>query len=85
MKSKNIQFLIFLGLLLIIFFGAHTLALYCLNKDVFENQIILSYLVNFSLAVFVFLVVIKTLSNNSAQEGFVFMGGSALKDRKSVV
>ena len=79
MKSKNLQFLIFLGLLLIIFFGAHTLALYCLNKDVFENQIILSYLVNFSLAVFVFLVVIKTLSNNSAQAGFVFMGGSALK------
>ena len=79
MKSKDIQFLIFLGLLLIIFFGAHLLALYYLNKDIFENQIISSYLVNFSLAVFVFLVVIKKLSNNSAQAGFVFMGGSALK------
>jgi hypothetical protein len=79
MKSKNIKFLIFLGLLLIIFFGAHLLALYYLNKDIFENQIISSYLVNFSLAVFVFLVVIKKLSNNSAQAGFVFMGGSALK------
>ncbi len=79
MKRKSLFFLILLAALLIIVFGVHLLILHYLNKDLFGNQIVLSYLINYVLAVVVLLIVEKTLNNNSAQAGFVFMAGSALK------
>lgn len=79
MKRKSLFFLFLLAVLLLIVFGVHILLLHFLNKDLFGNQIILSYLINYILAVVVLLIVEKTLNNNSAQAGFVFMAGSALK------
>lgn len=79
MKRKSLLFLVLLAVLLIIVFGVHTFILHYTNNTLFENQIVLSYLINYILAVIVLLVVEKTLNKNSAQAGFVFMAGSALK------
>ena len=79
MKRKSFLFLILLAVLLVLIFGVHVFTLHYLNKDLFGNQIILSYIINYVLAVIVLLVVEKTLNKNSAQAGFVFMAGSALK------
>ena len=79
MKTKHVPFLLLLILLLLFIFGAHIFILYCFNMKLFGNQIILSYVINYGLAAVVFLGVKKTLTTNSAQAGFVFMAGSALK------
>ncbi len=79
MKRKSLFFLVLLAALLIIIFGVHIFILHYTNNALFENQIVLSYLINYMLAVIVLLVVEKTLNKNSAQAGFVFMAGSALK------
>ncbi len=79
MKRKSLLFLVLLGALLIVIFGVHVFMLNYTNNALFENQIVLSYLINYMLAVIVLLVVEKTLNKNSAQAGFVFMAGSALK------
>ena len=68
-----------LAVLLIFIFGMHILILHYTNNALFGNQIIASYSINYSLAVVIFLFVEKTLNKNSAQAGFVFMAGSALK------
>ena len=68
-----------LAVLLIFIFGMHVFILHYTNNALFGDQIIASYSINYSLAVVVFLVVEKTLNKNSAQAGFVFMAGSALK------
>ncbi len=79
MKRKSLLFLLVLGVLLSISFGLHLFALHFTDNDLFGNQIILSYLVNYVLAAIVLIVVEKTLNKNSAQAGFVFMAGSGLK------
>lgn len=79
MKRKSLFFLILLAAFLILIFGVHVFILNSLDYPLFGNQIILSYIINYLLAVVVLLVVEKTLNKNSAQAGFVFMAGSALK------
>ena len=70
MKRKSLLFLMLLAALLILVFGAHVFTLNYTNNALFGNQIVLSYLINYMLAVVVLLVVEKTLSKNSAQAGF---------------
>jgi len=79
MNKTSIKFLGFLAGLLIVVFLIHLLAISFTEHALFGNQIVLSYCVNYLLAAIVLIVVQKTLSNNSAQAGFVFMAGSALK------
>ena len=79
MKRKSLFFLVLLAALLIIIFGVHIFILHYTNNALFENQIVLSYLINYMLAIIVLLVVEKTLNKNSSQAGFIFMAGSALK------
>ena len=79
MKTKHVPFLLLLILLLLFIFGTHIFILYCFNMKLFGNQVILSYVINYGLEAVVFLAVKKTLTTNSAQAGFVFMAGSALK------
>jgi hypothetical protein len=79
MRRKSLLFLTLLAVLLILIFGAHVFILHYTNNALFGNQIAASYLINYTLAVVVLLVVEKTLNKNSAQAGFVFMAGSALK------
>lgn len=79
MNRKSLFFLLLLVLLLLLVFGAHVLVLHFLDYDVFGNQIILSYSINYLLAAVILFIIEKTLNKNSAQAGFVFMAGSALK------
>ncbi len=79
MKRTSLLFLLLLLALLVLSFAIHLFALHFTGNPLFGNQILLSYVVNYLLAATVLLVVEKTLSNNSAQAGFVFMAGSALK------
>lgn len=79
MKGSSIKFLIFLSILLLVSFGIHLFVISFTDHSLFGNEIILSYIVNYLLAAVVLIVVEKTLNNNSAQAGFVFMAGSALK------
>ena len=79
MQNSSFKFLLFLAILLLIVFGIHLFALSFTDHSLFGNQIILSYAVNYLLAAVVLIVVEKTLNKNSAQAGFVFMAGSALK------
>lgn len=79
MQNSSFKFLGFLAILLLMIFGIHLFALNFTNHSLFGNQIILSYIVNYLLAVIVLVLVEKSLNSNSAQAGFIFMAGSALK------
>ena len=79
MKEKSINFLLKLGAIIVLSFGIHLIILYFSKNDLFGNQIILSYFVNYLLAVVVLFAVEKSLAKNSSQAGFVFMAGSGLK------
>jgi len=72
-------YLVKLLAILIIVFPLHLAILYFLEKPLFENMIMSSYSINFILAAIVLLVIEKTMNKKSAQAGFVFMAGSALK------
>jgi len=75
----NIKFFIKYFLAIVSVFVIHISTLYFLKKPIFDNLIILSYVVNFLLAIIVLVIVEKTMNSKSAQSGFVFMAGSALK------
>lgn len=64
---------------LIVVFSIHLVILHYLEKSLFENMILLSYVINFILAAIVLLVIEKTMQKKSAQAGFIFMAGSGLK------
>jgi len=68
---------LFLGLIFV--FLLHVGILYFLEKPLFQNMIVVSYIVNFAMATIVLLIVERTLRKKSAQSGFVFMAGSGLK------
>lgn len=70
-------FKLFIGLLLV--FIIHLSILYYLEKPLFSNLIVLTYVVNYILAVVVLLMIQKSLKNKSSQSGFLFMAGSGLK------
>lgn len=72
-------YLLKLFLTLILVFALHLATLHFLNKPLFENMIVLSYVINFILAAIVLLVIEKTMNKKSAQAGFIFMAGSGLK------
>ncbi len=79
MQNTSFKFLGFLAILILVTFGIHLFALSFTDHSLFGNQIVLSYVVNYLLAAVVLIIVEKTLNKNSAQAGFVFMAGSALK------
>ncbi len=79
MTQKSLMFLIKLVLILIVVFGIHIALLYSTQNPLFDNQIILSYFINYLLAVVVLFAVERSLTKNSTQSGFVFMAGSGLK------
>ena len=72
-------YLLKLFLTLILVFALHLTTLHFLNKPLFENMIVLSYVINFILAAIVLMVIEKTMNSKSAQAGFIFMAGSGLK------
>jgi len=77
--SDIYRYLLKLFVALIIVFLLHIGVLYFLKMPLFENKLILSYVVNFIMATVILLIVEKTLHKKSAQSGFIFMAGSGLK------
>jgi len=77
--NKNFKFLgLLLGVLLVVF-GLHLVLLNAYEKPLFEHKIVLSYLVNYALAVIVLVLVQRSMKENSAKAGMIFFVGSALK------
>ena len=66
-------------LALIIVFSFHLAVLHFLQKPLFDNMIIASYVINFILAAIVLMVIEKNMNKKSSQAGFIFMAGSGLK------
>ena len=64
---------------LVIAFGAHILALNLLDKPLFNNMIITSYVVNGLLAIAIFGFLWKFRERFKNQIGFLFLAGSLLK------
>ena len=72
-------YLVKLFFALIVVLSLHLAILYFLKKPLFENMIVMSYVINFILAAIVLMVIEKTMHKKSAQAGFIFMAGSGLK------
>lgn len=79
MFQKSIRFILLLGVVLLFIFGIHLIALNVNEMPLWDHKIVLSYTVNFVLAVLVLLMVEMGMRKKSAQGGFIFMVGSALK------
>ncbi|GHC44668.1 DUF6168 family protein [Ulvibacter litoralis] len=79
MNRKSILFLLLLLGTLLLVFGIHVLILKSLEKPLFEHKIVLSYFLNYLLAVVVLIIVKVNLKKKSSQSGFIFMAGSGLK------
>jgi len=82
-KRKNqkslIRFFILLFILLLLTFSVHTFFKYLLNQYVFSNRIIDSYLLNFCLGYFSYVVLILSLNKHVTSLGFIFMFTSFAK------
>lgn len=79
MDRKSILFLLLLLGVLVLVFGMHLFILKQFEMPLFTNRIILSYLLNYFLAVIVLVLVKANIQKKSSQTGFIFMAGSGLK------
>ncbi|AMC11241.1 hypothetical protein Lupro_08230 [Lutibacter profundi] len=79
MTKLIVRFCIKLLLIISIVFSIHIGILYFLNIPLFENKIILAYIVNVVLAIVIFIGLIKLKKDNEQILGFVFLIGSFLK------
>ena len=60
-------------------FALHLFVLHFFNLPLFNDKIILSYLINLTTAIFVYSLLFKLKNILKTQLGFLFMGGSFLK------
>jgi hypothetical protein len=74
-----LTFFLKLIILLTVVFGIHLVVLNYLNTPLFNNLIIASYIVNFILAIIIFVALYKLRKKYLDLLGFIFMGGSMLK------
>lgn len=79
MNKQIIDFCLKLAVALSIIFGIHIALLFFLKLYLFGNLIIQSYLVNYFLAVAIFILLIKLKKKYTHLLGFIFMIGSFLK------
>ncbi|WP_368736418.1 DUF6168 family protein [Patiriisocius marinus] len=79
MSKKSILFIVLLLTILIITFCSHIFALHYKQLPLFENKIILSYILNYVAAIIIFIVLERYIKKESSQVGFIFMAGSGLK------
>lgn len=79
-KNKILfPFLITFFTIIVITFGIHLFILNQLNKSLFSNMIVESYLVNSLLAISIFILLFFSRNKFKTQLGFFFLGGSILK------
>lgn len=79
MNNSIISFGIKLLLIIGVTFGVHILILFLIPAPIFENRIILAYVVNFILAIAIYITLYKLKIKYLDILGFIFMGGSLLK------
>jgi hypothetical protein len=79
MNQSLLKFSSKLILILAVAFGIHLLALDFLEHPLFENKIVLAYVVNALLAVSIFAFLLKMKEKYKDQLGFLFLAGSFLK------
>lgn len=81
MQKNNLlfQFLFFLGIGLLLAYGAHLFVLSSKGLPLSGNLIVRSYVVNGILAVAIFILLYRFRKKLKNQIGFLFMGGSLLK------
>ncbi len=79
MNHTILNFLFRITFIIGIIFGVHLLILDYLNLPLFNDKIILAYLVNTALAIFVFMSLFLLRNKFKDQLGFIFLFGSVLK------
>ncbi len=79
MKNEFTIFSVRLLLLLSIAFCIHILTLQFLSVPLFNDMIVLSYIINGALAIGIFGFLYKMKDKYGSQLGFLFLGGSFLK------
>ncbi len=68
-----------LTIVLIAVFGLHIGVLGLIDKPLFENKILLSYVINLALAIAIFGFLYKYRERFKSQIGFLFLAGSLVK------
>ena len=79
MNDPILNFSFKLTFILAVAFGAHILVLNYFELVLFDNKIILAYLINLILAILIFVALHKLKDKFKEQLGFLFIAGSFLK------
>ncbi|MDB4588539.1 hypothetical protein N9095_01010 [bacterium] len=79
MSNPFISFAIKTVILLTVVFAIHLLVLNVLQLSLFENRIVLSYIVNLVLVIVIFGILYLLKEKYKSQLGFLFLAGSLLK------
>ncbi len=79
MSNPFISFAIKTVILLTVVFATHLLVLNVLQLSLFENRIVLSYIVNLGLVIVIFGILYLLKEKYKSQLGFLFLAGSLLK------
>jgi hypothetical protein len=79
MRASSIRFLGLLFATLLLFFIVHIGVLYFLEAPLFQNRIILSYIVNYLLASGLLYFVQSNFNKQASNTAFIFLLGSAIK------
>jgi hypothetical protein len=77
--KKGAVFSIYLAVLLIVIFWGHIGMHYLTEIDLFSNKIVLSYTLNFVLAILLLMVLQNSVNKKSTNTGFIFMAASGVK------
>jgi len=79
MRFSSIRFLGLLFATLLFFFIGHIGVLYFLEAPLFQNRIILSYIINYLLASGLLYFVQSNFNKQASNTAFIFLLGSAIK------
>ncbi len=79
MSKKSIRFVLLMFVILIVVFTIHNSILNYYQIPLFSNHLLLSYLLNFGLAIAILVLVERAIKKKSAHSGMFFITGSALK------
>ena len=79
MMQNILKFSGILALFLFVVFAVHVLVIFFIDLPLFGNRIILAYIVNFVLAIIIYITMHLLKHKYQSQLGFVFMFGSFLK------
>ncbi|SRX72496.1 DUF6168 family protein [Aequorivita antarctica] len=79
MKKATFKFLAVLLLVLTVVFAAHLFILQNMELPIFDDRIVLSYLLNFVMAGTILIFIKSKFNKKSLHTGFLFLAGSGLK------